>query len=45
MKYAGLAVQPPGIPSPPARGAWIEISSVFVCWAPKEVAPREGGVD
>ena len=34
------------IPSPPARGAWIEIKIRRIYKAPvKAVAPRTGGVD
>ena len=31
--------------SPPARGAWIEMTSSNKLWIGVGVAPREGGVD
>ena len=45
MKYAGLTVQPPGIASPPSRGAWIEILDKAEYLRQGPVAPLAGGVD
>ena len=45
MKFPGLPVGYQGQPSPPARGAWIEIWVFLSGGVVHLVAPRTGGVD
>ena len=45
MKFLPILILILAILSPPARGAWIEITLRFITKVVLSVAPRTGGVD